>query len=112
VIRVAGKSKARVLVDDRAGSKDLILKPCLRGIAELSRLNFGDVMIAGNGPKGSVAVGIEVKSIWDLVASAANGRLMDTQITGMLGDYSHCWLLVYGSWRTGRPANRNSLCEH
>lgn len=99
---MAGKSKARVLIDDRAGSKDLILKPCLKGIAELARLNFGDVLIAGNGPKGSVAVGIEVKSIWDLVSSAANGRLMDTQITGMLGDYSHCWLLVYGSWRAGR----------
>ena len=102
MIHVAGKSKARVLIDDRAGSKDLILKPRLRGIAELSRLNFGDVLIAGNGPKGNVAVGIEVKSIWDLVSSAASGRLMDTQIAGMLGDYSHCWLLVYGNWRAGR----------
>lgn len=102
MIHVAGKSRARVLIDDRAGSEDLILKPCLRSIAELGRLNFGDVMIAGNGPDGNVAVGIEVKSIWDLVSSAANGRLMDTQIAGMLGNYSHCWLLVYGNWRAGR----------
>lgn len=101
-IPTRGKSKAKVLIDDRAGSKDLIVQDCLKGLAELTRLDFGDVMILGNGPTGSVAVGIEVKSIWDVISSASNGRLMDTQVPGMLGCYSHCWLLVYGQWRSGR----------
>lgn len=96
------RRKAQILVDDRAGSKDLVLKPCLRDIAELARLDSGDVMIRGNGPDGSVAVGVEVKSIWDLVASASNGRLMGTQIPAMLANYSHSWLLIYGAWRAGR----------
>ncbi len=113
-----------ILVDDREGSQDLarlepirsLLAPCPRlphgqlattcpdcrdTSRHLSRLNSGDVLISGNGATGPVVVGIELKSIHDLLASFDNGRLQATQIPAMIDDYDHCWLLYYGVHRVG-----------
>lgn len=88
-----------ILIDNRAGSGDLIAYPPLNAHGELCRLSAGDVAITGNGPRGTVRVGVEVKSITDLISSFSNGRLQDTQIPGMQKEYDVLWLLYYGVYR-------------
>jgi hypothetical protein len=90
-----------IIIDDRAGSDRLMLYPALSGVAELSRLEFGDAAFAGNGPDGPILVGVEVKSIFDLISSMNTGRLQGTQIPGLLANYDESWLLYYGAYRPG-----------
>lgn len=100
-------------IDDRDGSRDL-MKHFDPTIADLCRLDFGDAMIVGNGPLGPVTVGVEVKSISDLLQSANTGRLGGHQmvgnagydtagipIEGLLGTYDVPYLLYFGSYRPG-----------
>lgn len=92
-----------MFIDDRAGSAELMRYPAIAAIAELTRLEFGDVAIVGNGPGDApVLVGVELKSIWDLVSSIRTGRLQATQVPGMLRLYPVRWLLVFGGYRPGR----------
>lgn len=91
-----------ILIDDRAGSKQLVDHSPLDKIAVLSRLASGDVLILGNGPEGDVLVGVEVKSVMDLVSSILSGRIKETQIPQMLKDYQVSWLLVYGLYKEGK----------
>lgn len=91
-----------MIIDDRDGSKELVFVSPLDELACLSRLEAGDVSITGNGPdERTLAIGVEVKSIADLLQSEANGRLQ-AQLSGMLRAYDQCWLLTYGSYR-GQP---------
>lgn len=91
---------APVLVDDRAGSVDLVKYPPLKRSADLTRLRAGDAMIVGKGPGGRpVLVGIEFKSVADLIQSIDNGRLQGKQLPEMLADYDDTWLLTYGDYR-------------
>jgi ERCC4-type nuclease len=97
-----------ILVDDRAGSSDL-LKPLLAaGLpAEMTRLDSADLAFIGRGPKGvSLDIGIELKrldgSSTDLTQSLRSGRLAGHQLPKMVGArgaYDHAWLLVEGIWR-------------
>ena len=91
-----------LLVDNRAGSKELWKYQCIRDIGVLSRLDSADVAFTGNGPDGDVLVGIEVKRFDDLMASAASGRLQGTQIPTMLKAYDVNYILHYGVYRA-RP---------
>lgn len=88
-----------ILVDDRAGSRDLMRYAPLNEIGELCRLDSADVCFHGNGPQGGVLVGVEVKSVWDLLSSANTGRLQATQLPAMLREYDVSWLLYYGEYR-------------
>lgn len=90
-----------VLIDDRAGSRDLAALPPLDALAVLTRLDSGDVCLSGNGPTGSLSIGIEVKSLADLVASIDTGRLSETQIPPMLAAYDVSYLAYYGEYRCG-----------
>lgn len=87
-----------LFIDDRAGSKELL--PYLEH-GEACRLEFGDAMIIGNGPTGPVTVGVEVKSISDLLSSIQTGRLAAHQLPGLLRTYDLTWLLGYGHYRVG-----------
>ena len=93
-----------MIVDDRAGSRELVFISPLDEIACLSRLEAGDVSITGNGPTGLLSIGVEVKSVDDLLQSEGNGRLRD-QLESMLKAYDVNWLLTYGQYRAG-PFNR------
>lgn len=97
-----------VLIDNRAGSKDLIRYPPLSECGELCRLESADACFAGNGPVGSVVVGVEVKSIWDVLSSAGTGRLQATQIPAMLTSYDVGWMVYYGIYR---PSPRDGTLE-
>lgn len=91
-----------MLVDDRTGSRDLMGYEPVRSVGLLCRLDSADVAITGNGPDGPILVGIEVKSVWDVLNSANTGRLQATQIPAMLATYDVNWLLYYGGHRAGR----------
>lgn len=97
-----------ILIDDRAGSKELISYPPLDKYSCLSRLSTGntksaDVAFLANGPLGPEMIGAEVKSIDDLVDSLESSRLqgLNGQMEQMCQDYSpgFRWLLVYGQYR-------------
>ena len=91
-----------VWIDDRAGSKELVRYTPLDSCGELCRLDSADVMLMGNGPDSTVlSVGVEVKSILDLIASINTGRLQATQIPNMIEQYDVSWLLHYGLYRCG-----------
>lgn len=89
-----------MIIDDRDGSRELVLIPPLNELSCLSRLESGDVSITGNGPEGLVSVGVEVKSVSDLLQSEGSGRLRD-QLERMVNAYDVRWLLTYGEYRAG-----------
>jgi hypothetical protein len=95
-----------VLIDDRVGSRDVIEYPPFDKCGELSRLNSGDVCFAGNGPDGPVMVGVELKSVEDLLSATDNGRIQGTQLPAMLAEYDVCWLLYYGRVRQAPLSNQ------
>lgn len=67
---------------------------------QLATLNSGDVCILGHGPGGStISIGVELKSIADILSSFDTGRLQATQIPKMNEDYDVRWLLIYGAYR-------------
>lgn len=97
-----------VWLDNRVGSRELL--PFLRqqGVyADLVRLDYADVAFGGNGPDGKVMVGIERKTVGDLVGSMTSKQFAGHQLPGLLDDYHVVYLLVEG-WM--RPS-KNGLLE-
>lgn len=90
-----------ILIDDRDGSREFMALDPIRAIGELTRLDSADACIVGNGADGTILVGVEIKSIWDLLSSMGTGRLQATQIPAMLDTYQVNWLLYYGEYRPG-----------
>lgn len=91
-----------ILVDSRTGSKELI--ETIRragGKAQLDTLEFGDFAFEGNGPNGSVLVGVERKAVRDMLNSIRYGRYSDHQLPGMLKLYGYSYLIVEGVYRPG-----------
>jgi len=80
--------------------------PALDGRCQLVTLDSADVMLTGCGPDSSViTVGVEVKSLSDLLSSISTGRLGATQIPRMLAAYDYSFLLYYGVHRSGPDNN-------
>jgi ERCC4-type nuclease len=70
---------------------------------QLGRMPFGDIRFLGSGPEGMpVTVGIEVKSIHDILHCITDGRFAGHQLPGMMATYEQPWLLVQGQWRARR----------
>lgn len=97
-----------VIIDRRDGSRRLADYECLDGHCKVDTLEFGDVMLTGHGPDPdrAMTIGVEVKSVHDLLSSIESGRLAGHQIPGLVKSYDHAWLLVYG---LARPGNDNYL---
>ena len=87
-----------ILIDDRVGSKELAGKLPRTVPTTLTRLQYGDCCWVGEGPDGPTTVGVERKTIHDLVNSMDNGRLQE-QLRGMQNCYEVKWLVVEGVWR-------------
>ena len=87
-----------LLVDSRAGSKDLLTPLQRLGLpAEMTELAFGDVAFTGRGIGGKpVDIGIEYKQFGECVASMQSGRLQGHQAPGLQDTYDFRWLLVEG----------------
>ena len=93
-----------MLVDNRAGSKELVVPLKKLGLpAELATLEFGDVAFEGRGEGGKVvSIGIEFKQISELVQSLRTNRLVGYQLPGMAAHFDFSWLLIEGIWRSDR----------
>jgi ERCC4-type nuclease len=93
-----------ILVDERIGSREQL--QTLRGLgvdAELGGKMDSDFQFTGYGPDGAVlSLGIERKSIQDLLNSMRDRRLAGQQLGRMIDTYDVCYLVVEGIWRRGR----------
>lgn len=90
-----------IFIDDREGSKELA-DLVTDGI--LTRLEFGDAFFTGCGPDGDVDIGVERKTVGDLINSISTGRLSGHQIPGLIKTYYKVYLIVEGVNRA-HPAN-------
>lgn len=91
-----------ILIDSRAGSRELLECPDLVGRCESATLEFGDAALSGHGPGGgSISIGVEMKKVSDLLSSISTGRLGGHQIPGLLRSYDVTWLAIYGTVRVG-----------
>jgi len=91
-----------ILVDNRVGSKEL--ERYIQPQTHLTILEYADFAFSGNGPDGTVVIGIERKTIGDLVNSIMTGRLSGHQLIGLLDSYDYIYVLVEGIWRSN-PKN-------
>ena len=88
-----------ISIDDRIGSGDLAghLRhwhvPC-----EVVRLEFGDAAFTGNGPRGPIAVGVEVKKVPDALNCMRDGRFAGHQLPGLVRTYDRVWLILEGRY--------------
>jgi len=94
-----------VLVDYRAGSKELVRPLEARGLEVVeTELAFGDFAFEGKGADGAtVQIGIEYKQLGELIQSMRSGRLEGHQLIGMRGAnpgesplYDFAYLLIEG----------------
>jgi ERCC4-type nuclease len=89
-----------ILVDARVGSVEMI--PFLQRMGakvERTNLEFGDCCFEGNGPEGGVCVGVERKTIGDLLNCVDDSRYSAHQLPGMKSMYNKSILIVEGVWK-------------
>lgn len=98
------KGRAVLLVDSRAGSRDLTksLKKLLGADrVEETTLDFGDLAFTGRGAGDKpLDVGIEFKKLADIAQCCRDGRFAGHQLPGMVKTYDYSWLLIEGNWRS------------
>ena len=93
-----------ILVDSRTGSAELLPHIIRLGVkAELSHLEFGDVCFEGKGPKGSIYVGVERKTLNDMLHCIDDSRYAAHQLPGMNRMYDKSFLALEGIWACGSP---------
>lgn len=70
-------------------------------LADLSIMPYGDFVFMGNGPDGDVSVGIERKSLRDMLACIGEARFsgLGGQLEGMLQTFTYSYLVVEGTYR-------------
>ena len=92
--------EGKVSVDRRTGSVELV--PFFtKGMTVVEELEFGDMAFWGRGEMGCpVGVGVERKTIKDLLNSMVSGRFVDHQLKGLVQSYDQVWLVVEGKWRS------------
>ncbi len=90
-----------ILVDTRAGSIDLIKPLRAAGLPiESTLLEAGDLCFIGRGVKDApLFIGLEHKTVGDLINSLTSARLPGHQLPGMLLAYDLSWLVVEGDWQ-------------
>jgi len=89
----------------RGGSHDLGPRLIELGVlVDTAVLDFGDVMFLGEGPSGPVTIGVEVKTIGDLVNGIQSGRLAGHQFPGLREAYDRVYLIVEDVSRLGRKS--------
>lgn len=93
-----------LIVDSRIGSKDLVTK--IQG-AELGKLEFADVAFLGNINNHPVNIGIELKTVSDVLSCLKDGRFAGHQLPGMRRAYDYIYLIIEGGYR----ANVDGLLE-
>jgi ERCC4-type nuclease len=98
--------KEMILIDSRVGSRDL-LEPLGKG-AMLATLEYGDISFVGLGPKATpLFIGIEFKTVMDVLACVIDGRFAGHQLPGLVKEYDHVYLLIEGLFK----ANSDGILE-
>lgn len=91
------------------GSKELLPYITRIGVqAELSGLQFGDFAFEGKGPKGSILIGVERKTLHDMLHCIDDSRYSAHQRPGMLAMYQKSYLILEGYWK---PHENGTLME-
>jgi len=88
-----------IRIDDRTGSIELL--PLLRRLGApvlKHRLDFADARFKGNGPDGPVRIGIERKTIDEIVSAMEDSRFVGHQLPGLLARFDWVVLIVEGRW--------------
>lgn len=93
-----------ITLDDRTGSRDLYLPLIKEGVpVQLGRMEYGDLSWAGRGPEGiPQIVGVEYKTVEDVIKCIGDGRFAGHQLPGLLQTYNYVWLMVAGRVRSGQ----------
>ncbi len=90
-----------ITIDDRESDAQFV-RYMNAGSFRIERLEFGDIAFVGNGPNEEPAlVGIERKSIGDLLNSITSGRFAGHQLPGLLNSYNAVYVIVEGLYRSG-----------
>ena len=88
-----------ITIDDRKGSGELH-GAFPHGMSELGRLQFGDMCWLGSGPGNEPwMIGVERKTIGDLVGCITSGRFSGHQLIGLLNTYNVVYVVVEGLFR-------------
>lgn len=97
-----------ILVDDRTGSVELLPYIKRNNVPTTKlRLDFGDFCMEGNGPKGKISIGVERKTLHDILHCIDDGRYNQQRI-GMRETYDMSFLLIEGVWK---PSEDGTLYE-
>lgn len=72
---------------------------------KLVRFGAGDVWFWGQGPDGPVKVGVELKTLSDLLSSLDSGRLVAKQLPPLCQTYPYRYLLILGAFRPARDGS-------
>lgn len=89
-----------ILVDPRIGSNELLSPIRQFGVpVQLCQLEYGDACFDGNGPKGTISVGMERKKLQDMLHSIDDSRYSAHQLPGMAKLYDKSILIVEGAWK-------------
>ena len=91
-----------ILIDDRQGSGEFAPLISLPHIT--CRLEFADFAWSGNGENGSLNIGVERKTLLDLLSSVTTGRLSGHQLIGLTNDYDYVYLLIEGVWKPDKDS--------
>lgn len=97
--------------DPRAGSR--LLVPILQSIGvplQEELLVAGDFAWQGRGEGDRPCpIGVEYKTIGDLMSCITSARFSDVQLPGLVKLYEHAWLLIEGLWK---PNEEGKLVLH
>lgn len=66
-------------------------------------LEFADAAFEGNGPEGRILIGVERKSLHDMLNCIDDARYVAHQKIGMQSMYAKSFLIVEGCWRPHDP---------
>ncbi len=100
-----------IYIDPRKGSGELLpLFPA--GDAKLEHLDYADFSFIGNGPDSIPwLIGIERKTIRDLLNSMTSGRFAGHQLPGLLNSYHVVHLVVEGIIRPNLATGVLEICN-
>lgn len=107
------KSDFMILVDQAIGSgRDKsggeLLQPIIRRLGipcETTQLSYGDCCFEGHGPDGPITLGVERKTLQDMLQCVEDARYSAHQLPGMLKLYSKSFLVLEGLWERGTPGS-------
>lgn len=95
-----------ILIDSSVGSRELLPLVKSHGVeAELNNLDSADACFEGKGPEGNIYVGLERKSLHDMLHCIDDSRYNE-QRRRMKDQYDVSILIVEGHWK---PHNENGM---